>query len=169
MRVRRSPVAASMLLITLLTITSGGCVIRLNSPGEATDDPNAATAGTILVRIVNNTDQPLDPQLYVGLVANGVEQLFTEANRRNDVGVGNVGVILANSEDALSVDCTEPVYVATKGGIFGEDLSNPTDTGRETILEQGRTLMCGDLLVFTFSAQGTSLITSVTVTPQTGG
>lgn len=166
MRVRRPPVTAGTLLITLLAVTVGGCVVRVTNPGGTTPDPNEPTAGTILVRIVNNTDQPLDPQIFVGLVADGVDALFDEANARTDLGVGNAGIILANSEDAISVDCTEPVYVATQGGIFGDDLSAPIGTGRETTLEQGRTLQCGDLLVFTFSRQGDALITSVTVTPQ---
>lgn len=162
MHAQHTRVLIGTLLATILIATLGGCVIEFVPVDDGTTDP----ATTITVRIINNTNLPLDPQLYLGSPDGGVEGLFVAENKRTDFGVGTLGIMLARSDTSFTVDCGELGLIGTLGGIFGDDLQNPLGSGHQVVLQENVNVNCGDVVTFAFNAQGSTLITSYAVTLQ---
>ncbi len=135
-----------------------GCIVQMESE-------RPVPASGIAVRIVNETDQPLDPQVYVGPVSEGVRGLFERRYKRTDFGVGGIGVLLGNSDAVLTIACDGEVLIATSGGVYGDDLNAPAGEGQQVVLEQGLNVQCGDTVTFRFQAVGGALRTSYSVSP----
>ncbi len=158
-RVGGALLVGSALLGSLLT---AGCMVQI---GPQPTPPAPAT--TFTVHLVNHTGKPLDPQVYVGRVADGRAQLFASVNERTDFGVGTRGVLLANDQTQFDITCGEPVYVGTLGGIYGDNLNAPDGQGQMIILEEGASIHCGDSVTFTYSVNRSgALVTTYSVTPQ---
>ncbi len=160
MRVRktRNSIHTAARLVALLMI--GGCSIHV---GRKDDSEQEAPPPGILIKMVNDTEFALDPQLYVGPVSEGLSELFRSANLQTDFGVGGRGLLAANSDAALTVPCDPAVFIATQGGAVGDDLDNPIGQGQEIVLEQDQNVYCGQMITFTFTASG---VTSFVVEPQ---
>ncbi len=161
MRVRKTSAPTRACLTILVLFIIGGCTIRI---GRRDDEPPAAPT-TIAIRIVNDTPYALEPQVFVGAIANGLSQLYRSTNQRSDFGLGARGLVEPGKQVTISTACDPPVYIATQGGIFGEDLNFPRGQGQPIVLEQNRNVYCGDLVTFTFSATGNTLRTSHAVEP----
>jgi len=154
--------ARRLALIAASCLAAGGCDRGLWS----LDDNLPPTANAIVITAINRTEYPLDPEFYVGPLADGRDTLFSEANRRTDFGFGGLGLIEPGKQVSFSVTCGQPVYVATRGGIFGQDLTAPLDQGDMIILEQDVNVRCGQAVVFTFRASANQLLTSYSVAAQ---
>lgn len=168
MRVRKTADAIRTLVVSAAWLSAVcGCGL-VPSPTDSGQDIPSITEDTILVRIVNRTERPLDPQIYVGPIADGAGELFQAANKRVGFGVWGVGILTpATSEASFAVACGESVYIGTRGGGYGDDLTAPADQGRSFIFEEEVNVHCGDMLVFSFGVNEGQLITSVAV--QAGG
>jgi hypothetical protein len=148
----------------LSLLLAGGCTIQVGPPGSDQNTPNVPPT-TIMVKAINRTDKPLDPQIYVGPATGGLNGLFVAANKRTDFGVGGVGILLPDAEISISVACGEQVLIATRGGIFGDDLTAPDGQGQQFVLDEDLNLYCGDLVTFTFHNDGSELLTGFSVQP----
>ena len=155
------------LLITLTGLATGGCVLSVipdNGTGDGTTPPT-----TITIRINNQTGRTLDPQVYVGKPGEAKDTLFTTAaNKQSGFGAGKLGIMLPGDEAVLTFKCDQLGFFGTAGGIFGDDLRTPLGIGQQISLQQGENVPCGAIVVFTFTASGSRLITSFGVSP-TGG
>jgi hypothetical protein len=148
----------------LAAMLMGGCTITVVPGGDGNTPPPTPT--TITIRIYNNTTKPLDPQIYTGGDPNaGAAGLFVAANRRVGFGVGSLGIMEPRTSAAFTVECGQLRLCGTGGGAFGDDLLAPDGTGRQVMLEENVSVLCGDTLTFTFSAEGNKLITTYSVTP----
>jgi len=162
MRVRKTGVAIRTFLAAS-ALLAAGCTLQLAPDGAGHGTPSVA-ASSITVKIINRTGKPLDPRVYVGRIANGLNGLFVAGNKRTDFGVGGVGILTPDTAVAsFSVACDEGVFIATQGGIFGDDLTAPLDQGQQFVLEEGLNVRCGDMVVFAFYSSGDALITSFSV------
>ncbi len=135
-----------------------------NGDGNGDGGPPPSTA--ITVRIINNTDRPLNPQIYVGPVAEGEDHLFDSANRQMHFGVGMLGTLSAGDEGSFTITCGDPVFIGTKGGIFGDDLTDPIGRGQQIVLEEDVNVRCGEIVTFMFTNDGNTLIVGFGVTPE---
>ena len=162
MRIRKIRNSIPMLFAVCVGLAVLGCTITIGPPQDTT--PPVPT--TITVKLVNRTTKPLDPQVYVGSVSDGVDVLFAPANLQTGFGFAGLGLIEAGKDASFTVGCDQQVYVATAGGIFGNDLSAPVAQGQQIVLEQDLSVRCGDVAQFTFTADGNSLRTSYMIQPQ---
>jgi|GEM_PF-1858374 len=161
MRFRTKSDALTLIVGLGWLAAAGGCTFSLG--GDSGRDTPYIPPESILIKIVNQTGQPLDPQIYVGSVADGLDALFTSANKRTDFGLGGIGLLTDDvSKASFVLDCEE-VYIATRGGIFGPDLKAPTGRGQQYILEKDVNVRCGDVVTFTFAREGNTLRTSYAV------
>ena len=155
------------LLITLTGLATGGCVLSVipdNGTGGTTTPPT-----TITIQIRNQTGRTLDPQVYVGKPGETQDTLFTTAaNKQTGFGVGKLGVMVPGDEAVLTFKCDQLGFFGTAGGIFGDDLRTPLGTGQKYVFQQDQNVICGSIIVFTFTTNGSQLITSYGVSP-TGG
>lgn len=156
-------------LVLLLALPLAGCVIQVPTGPSGTDGTGQQAPPTsIVVRIVNDTDRPLDPQIYVGPPGGAAGDLFVVANKRTDFGVGKLGTLLAKSETSLVLECGKVGYFGTAGGIFGDDLNNPAGGGRPITLQEGANVWCGGEVTIWFENNANTLITTFAVTSQGG-
>lgn len=160
-RIGRGP--CSLLVVGAMAL-SGGCPFQSRSD-SGRDAPRFPATG-IVVKVVNATDQPLDPQLYAGSTTGDPEGLFEPANRRTDFGVGHLGILLPGGEGLFAVTCEQHVLIGTLGGVFGEDLTAPQGQGDRLVLEEGLNVSCGDLVTFTFREDGNRLRVSLAIGPR---
>lgn len=151
----------------LLALPLAGCIIQVPAGSSGTDGTGQQAPPTsITIRIVNDTDRPLDPQIYVGPPGGAAGDLFVAANKRTDFGVGMLGTLLAKSETSLVLECGKVGYFGTAGGIFGDDLNNPTGTGRSITLQEGANVWWGGEVTIWFENDGDTLVTTFAVTSQ---
>lgn len=151
-------------LATLLTLSAvAGCAFQI---GDSDGDAQTAPPSAIIVKIINNTGKPLDPQLYIGAASAGSQGLFTSVNKRTDFGFGGLGVLEAGATIELTVACDAALLIGTAGGIFGDNLNVPTGQGQSLVLDSSLNVPCGNVLTFTFTASGSTLRTSYSVTPR---
>jgi hypothetical protein len=162
MRIRMIRNSIPLLVAVGVGLAVAGCTITIGQPQDTT--PPAPT--TMTVKLVNRTTMPLDPQIYVGSVTDGLDVLFAPANQRTSFGFAGLGLIEAGKDASFTVGCDDEVYIATFGGVFGDDLSAPVGQGQQIVLEQDLSVRCGDVAQFTFTADGNTLRTSVTIQPQ---
>ena len=158
-------------LVALVPLGAAGpCTVEIVPSGGSGggngggNTPPPSTA--ITVRIINNTDRPLNPQIYVAPVADGADHLFDSANRQTHFGVGSTGVLTAADEGSFTITCGDPVYIGTKGGIFGDDLTDPVGRGQQIVLQEDVNVRCGEIVTFMFTNTGNTLIVGFGVTPE---
>lgn len=157
--------AAGMFALVVVLMLAG-CTLQW-VPEEEEDTPDVP-ATTITIKAVNKTDKPLDPQLYVGAVADGVAGLFVTDNKRTDFGLGGVGIIVGGADASFEVDCDTDALIGTQGGIYGDDLTAPDGTGEQKVLQEDLNITCGDLVTFTFSAGDDGLNVTLSIEPRNG-
>jgi hypothetical protein len=159
-------------LVALVPLLAAGpCSVEIvpsgGSGGGGNNGGNTPPPSTaITIRIINRTDRPLDPQIYVGPVSEGRDALFQGHHQRTDFGVGNVGILTAGTEGSFTVTCGDPVYIGTKGGIFGDDLTDPVGRGQQIVLQEDVNVRCGEIVTFMFNNTGNTLIGGFGVTPE---
>lgn len=172
----RTPLA--LLIAAALLAAPGGCPQApsdwppplewppvIEWPPNARDVTYTIPIEGITVKIINQTDQLLDPQIYVAPAADGLDELFVAENKRTDFGFGGMGVVLPFTSVSLSVACGRDLLIATKGGVFGEDLSRPIGSGERLVLQEGLSVPCGALIELYFAPAGVELDSSYAVTP----
>ncbi len=152
---------AAPLGVALGALIAAGCTIQVNPRNQ----PPPAAPTTMTVKLVNKTGKPLDPQIYVGRVANGRDLLFSPVNQRKDFGFAMTGLLDVNDTAQFDVECGVPVYIGTAGGIYGDNLADPAGQGQPKILEEGASINCGDTATFTYSVSRGALLTTVQVAP----
>ncbi|HPM23092.1 MAG TPA: hypothetical protein PLP66_04265 [Phycisphaerae bacterium] len=157
----RQTMGAVRLVGVVLALAAAGCTIQFGP-----DDNPPPQPSTITIKLYNGTTKPLDPEIYVGAISGGLGQLFTSANKRTDFGFAGLGLVEAGKEATLSVNCGAGVYIATAGGLYGDDLNAPLGEGQQIVLQEDLNVRCGDIVRFTFNPAGSSLETSYTVEPQ---
>lgn len=162
MRVKMTRSSIPALLAVCAGLAVAGCTITIGVPADG--NPPAPT--TMTVKVVNHTDKPLDPQIYVGSVSAGLDGLFAAANQQTSFGFAGLGLVEAGKEASFTIGCDQHVYIATAGGVFGDDLSAPIAQGQQIVLEQDLSVRCGDVAQFTFTASGDALHTSVSIAQQ---
>jgi hypothetical protein len=144
----------------LALLAAGGCTIHIG-PQDGGDD----TPTSIFITMVNDTGTALDPQIYVADASNGLDHLYDGSNQRTDFGLGGRGIIEPGKDATIATACDPPVFIATEGGLYGDDLDNPAGQGPPIMLEQDQSVRCGDHVTFTFSVVDGALQTSYTVEP----
>jgi len=166
MRVRKTPRSIRTCVTTTsfiaIAVAITGCTFQV-LPDDSGHTAPPVPVTTITVKAVNETDRPLDPQLFVGPIADGVENLFVVDNKRTDFGVGGVGILLPGDTVSFAVACDDQVFIATQGGIFGEDLTTPDGKGRQYVLEEEVNVDCGDQVTFSYANDGNVLQTRFSV------
>lgn len=159
---------ASLLVATVATLVAG-CPAPVQSGRtlEEFDVMYTIPIEGITLKISNQTNTLLDPQIYVAPASGGVENLFTLDHKRTDFGFGGIGVVLPNSEVSLAVPCGQNALIGTLGGVYGDDLSQPVAGGVQAVLEEGVNVRCGALVEFIFTADDPNavLTTGFAVTP----
>jgi hypothetical protein len=126
----------------------GGCIVVV--PSEPNGDPGSASPSPITVTLINITEHDLDPELYVapGPISSEA-QLFSPVFKVTNFrarglieGVSNPGSEIQRA--VLTFDCKNARYIATPGGVFGDDQSDPIGTGGPVILVNRRVDLGGD-------------------------
>jgi hypothetical protein len=140
-----------------------GCTITIDGSGDGSQPPPGTA---IRVFVVNDTTKPLDAEMFVGSIANGLDHLFDAANKRTDFGIGNIGILDAAGQGSFTITCADPVFIGTQGGAFGDDLRNPSGHGEQFVLQEGLSVRCGDTVTFVFTAAGNTLQVGVAVEPR---
>jgi hypothetical protein len=159
-------------LVALVPLLAAGpCTVEIvpsdGNGGGGNNGGNTPPPSTaITVRIINNTDRPLNPQVFVGPVAGGADHLFDNANHQTRFGVGNTGYLTAGDEGTFTITCGDPVYIGTKGGVFGDDLTDPVGRGQQIVLQEDVNVRCGEIVTFMFNNTGNTLIVGYGVTPE---
>jgi hypothetical protein len=146
-------------------LLSAGCTITIDPPGGGPPDPNQPGSQTIVIRVVNATNTTLDPELFVSAAAVSVDELFAGENKFTAFGVGTLGLLGPGGSDEFALSCTDARLVGTRGGKFGDDLNNPTGTGRQIVLTQDLNLFCGGSVTFTYRTSGSGFTTTFDVKP----
>jgi hypothetical protein len=162
MRVRTTQDSIRTAVRVLSLLIVGGCTIHVGSQ----DGGQNVTPTSILIKLVNLTDTALDPQIFVGAVADGLSRLYRASNRRTDLGLGGRGLVESGKDATLTVACDPPVFIATQGGAYGDNLDAPLGQGQPIVLEQDQNVYCGQKVTFTFSATRGGLNTTYSVEPQ---
>jgi hypothetical protein len=159
-RMTRSSIPTFAAFFTLAAVA--GCTVHLAGSDGGTQTPPPSA---IAVRITNDTGKPLDPQLYIGPAAGGSAGLFIPANKRTDFGFGGLGLLEAGAAIEVTIPCDPAVLIGTAGGIFGDNLATPTGQGQPLVLDSSLNVPCGNVLTFTFTANGNALKISYSVAP----
>jgi hypothetical protein len=158
MFLRTSSLAATLALLL------GGCVVEIGPGGGGNGNDNGdSTEQTITIRVTNSSNVTLDPEIYLSATPVGADELFTDANKFTRFGVGTLGLIGGNDSDTFTVDCAAARVIGTKGGRFGDDLTNPQGSGQQVILTQDLSIFCGGTLKLTYSGSGNNFNTNFTV------
>lgn len=137
-----------------------GCVV------EVTPDPNDNNNGSgqvITVRVINTSNVTLDPQIYISGTPVSSDELFADANKFTRFGVGTLGLIGGADSDTFTVDCSSARLIGTKGGAFGDDLTNPQGFGQQIVLTQELSIFCEGTLTLTFGGAGSTFTSNFTV------
>lgn len=151
---RRLPLTLAACLAMALPGLMGGCVIQITPGGNGGNDNTTTPPQKITVRIVNEADTTLDPEVFVSATPATVDQLFAAGNKFTSFGVGTLGLLGPKSEDTVDVDCANVRVIGTHGGKFGNNLNAPDGTGQQIVLTQDLSIFCGGAVTFTFSNNG---------------
>lgn len=154
----------------LLGSQMGGCTITIDPPPPPPNDnsnpppPPPPPPTTVKIRLVNDAQVTLDPELYISPEGLGdVNQIFDLGNKYTHFGVGGRGLLVARDEALIELDCTAVRTLATRGGLFGEDLNAPVGAGQQRINYLDGSFLCGDTITFRYDGSGMTFTTTVTV------
>jgi hypothetical protein len=148
----------------LVALLLGGCVVTVDPIDAGTNgDGEGAGADEITIRIVNNSNTGLDPEIYLASGPVTRDQLFTASRKYTDFGVLGLGVIAAHGSDSFTVPCSEARVVGTKGGSFGDKLTEPEGHGTERILSQDVQFFCDERITIFYVRAGGGFTTAIDV------
>ncbi|GEM_PF-2400127 len=173
--IARRLVSSSLCMAGLIAMMPGSCMLTVSpgageSGGGAGSDPGNGTGTTITVRIVNDTPNTLDPEIYVAATSGQPADLFVAGNKYTDFGVGRLGILVAGGNASFTVDCDAAAMIGTRGGSFGggddgNDLNNPAGTGLQRVLTRELVFFCGDTITFTYHRDGEGFTTTFDLDP----
>lgn len=149
-------------------LLGAGCVVTIEPDddgdgGGGNGGPDPGEVVTITIR--NLTSTTLDPELFVASEFLAAADLFVAERKFTAFGVGTLGLLGPGGSDSFEFACPDVLSLGTPGGKFGDDLNNPTGTGRQILLTQGFSLFCGGSVVLTYSQEGDGFSTSFDVEP----
>jgi hypothetical protein len=154
------PLGIAALTGLAMTMSGGACVIEFQpNPNQ----PPRPEPTQITIRLVNNSNVALDPELYVSPDAVSSDQLFQDVYRARNFGVAGLGILADFDSDTITVECAGARVIGTRGGRFGRNLNEPEGTGTRVVLAQDAQFSCGSRITFTFSRSGTGFSTSFAV------
>ena len=141
-------------LVGLLTLSFGGCTITVD-PTDLDIGGGSSPTGVVTIRIINSTGHTLDPQIYIASEPVDLENLFAGNRKHTNYGVGQLGLIAANTSDDFEIECDLIRLIGTQGGSFGggddnNDLNNPAGSGTQRVLTQELVFDCGERITFTY-------------------
>lgn len=137
----------------------GGCVIDIQpDPGGG-----GGSSQVITIRVINSSNVTLDPQIYVSATPVSTDELFADGNKFTRFGVGTLGLIGGADTDTFTIDCSAARVIGTRGGSFGDDLTNPQGSGQQIVLTQELSIFCEGTLTLTYSGAGSNFNTNFTV------
>lgn len=160
---------ASLLLSACCAALLAGCTVTIPDPN---DNGNGNGGGgnppnTIRIRVVNNTNSTIDPDIYItGDAVTDAAQLFAPSRKFTRYGVGNRGLLGGRDSDEFTVDCSVARVLGTQGGLFSgadDDVDNPAGVGQQRILSQNLGFLCGDVIEFAYSRSGDTFTTTVSL------
>lgn len=161
---RRSFLLRAVVLVGLAALLVGGCTITVDPVDMGTNgDGEGGAADEITIRIVNNSNTGLDPEIYLASGPVTRDQLFVASRKYTDFGVLGLGVIAAHDSDSFTVPCSEARVVGTKGGSFGDKLTEPEGHGTERILSQDVQFFCGEQITVFYGRAGDGFATAIDV------
>lgn len=151
-------------LVGLLAL--GACTITVD-PADI-DGGDSSPAGVVTVRIINSTGHTLDPQIYIASEPVDLEHLFTRSCKYTDYGVGQLGLIAANTSDDFEIECDQIRVIGTLGGSFGggddkNDLTDPAGSGTQRVLTQELNFYCGERITLTYQKTSDGFLTETDV------
>lgn len=150
--------AAGMLAAAL----GSGCVITFE-PIDNSNGDGSTPASTITVRVVNQTDVGLEPQIYFSASATTADELFVKSNLFTRFGIFGRGLIDRFSEDSFTVNCSDARLIGTFGGRFVDNSGEPQGTGTQRVLTQEVNFNCGERITFIYRRTGGVFVTSIAV------
>ena len=112
---------------------------------------------------VNTTNVTLDPEIHASATAVNADGLFVAGNKFTAFGVGTLGLLGPDTSDTFEIDCANARVIGTKGGVFGDNLTQPDGVGQQVLLTQDLSVYCGGLLTLTYSRSGSGFRTDFTV------
>ena len=155
-----------LFLTALIALFIAGCMLTID-PIEGIIDGGDGTGGDtsnqITIRVINATNVTLDPEIYVSAEPVSVEQLFQSANKFTAYGVGTTGILADFDSDTFALDCSQVRVIGTRGGRFGDDLSNPEATGQQVVLTQDLNVFCDGSVTFTYTRSAGEYTTTFVV------
>lgn len=155
--------------LAMLPLLFGGCAITItpgdNNGGDGNGDGDGTSEPVITVRIVNDSDVTLDPEIFVSADPVTVDELIQAANKYTAYGVGTLGILGPRSADEFALTCSQARVIATAGGKFGDNLNAPDGFGRRIVLTQDLSIFCEGGVTFTFTARDGEYDTTFDVDP----
>jgi len=136
-----------------------GCIVEstdMTTESDADTDRPAPSSpapppSTVFVRLVNNTDVALDPQLYVSSEAVTAEELLDDSLKHTAFGFGTLGFLEPRGAVEVQLPCAELAVFGTAGGSFGVDLNAPEGAGQARVVRFGESILCGERVTFLFN------------------
>ena len=164
MRTWRAISKFTILAALTVAATGAGCVVTIDPIDNGNDNGNPDPQdGTITIRMVNNTNTGLDPELYLADGPVSVSELFVDSRKYVDFGVFGLGVVDSFSSASVTVNCAEARVLGTTGGTFGDTVQDPQGNGTQRLLSQELQYNCGDRVTFTYSRSSGGFQTNVEV------
>lgn len=145
-------------LFAAAALLPAGCVIEIDPPPGG---GNGGPGPTVTIRIVNESDTGLDPQIFFSATAGTRDELFNPANKFTNFGVLGSGLLDRFSSDSFTVECSQARLIGTLGGSFGGNINNPEGTGTERLVAQDSFFLCGETITFIYRRSGAGFTTSV--------
>ena len=135
------------------------------TPASEGDD---ATADLVRIRFRNLTaDEAVNVEFHVTQepLENLPEDLFVEENLVTaSIGIAGTGIIRPHKEDVIEFPCTPNLTIGTGGGSFVDDESGePRGAGTPRWAQEGPLALCGSVVTFEFSGNGTDFSTALTI------
>lgn len=137
-------------LVGLAVLLPAGCVITVEPTDGGEGGDGGGTTEKITVRIFNNTNTDLDPEIYISAEPITKDELFHKSNKFTEFGVFDAGVLGPRGIETFEIDCAQTRVIGTAGGRF-ESETNPEQSDREIVLAQDLVFLCGDRITFIYS------------------
>ncbi len=148
----------------LVSVVGCGSVNLLDGLDVEPPDP---PANGITVQLVNlHPTAAVDIELFVtgGAVDDFDTDLFTDANRVEDIGFAGTGFVPRLEAETITFSCGDAMVIGTSGPRFVDPDSNELlGTGEQRILERDATFSCGDVIVFEFEEVSGSFVTRLSI------
>jgi hypothetical protein len=171
---RRTGVICIGLMAAFMATT--GCEIQLdpdppapNNTATLSDgDRVQPTGDAVIVRFRNFTvNDAVNVEFYATnrplLSVPG--DLFLEENLVTEsIGVAGTGIVQPQTEDTIAFPCGANLTLGTAGGSFSDNESGePRGLGIPRWAQEGPLALCGSVVTFEFSGNGTDFVTILTI------